>query len=140
MVIEPVQKERSVCDDMRGLFEEIIQLRAQVAALKSGPITKRRERSRLNSSLDRKVRRFKEMRLTFLEGHLTMEHASLQNTLDKAVMELQFCQERGVEVALSEETGRKICEVLESCVSADLKGFFSRSIGIPDNIVTEESG
>ena len=139
MMIEPVKKEHSVEQEMRDLFEDIVQTRAMLNQLKSAPsITKRKEKSRLNSALDRKIKRFKEMRLTFLESCLTMEHNLLRNVLDKAVAELQFCKSKGMAETLSDSLAEQIDGVLEKSISGDVKGFFAKSIGITDSAIEEE--
>ncbi|XP_063690691.1 uncharacterized protein LOC134823226 [Bolinopsis microptera] len=84
VMIEPIKKENSAQQEMRDVFEDIVQTRAMLNQLKSTPsLTRRKEKSRLNSALDRKIKRFKEMRLTYLESCLTMEHNLLRNVLDK---------------------------------------------------------
>lgn len=138
-MIEPMKKDNSIEQEMRDLFEDIVQTRAMLNQLKSAPsITKRKEKSRLNSALDRKIKRFKEMRLTFLESCLTMEHNLLRNVLDKAVAELQFCKSKGMEESLSDSLAEQIDGVLEKCISGDVKGFFAKSIGITDSAIEEE--
>ena len=139
VMIEPVKKENRVEQEMRDLFEDIVQTRAMLNQLKSAPsITKRKEKSRLNSALDRKIKRFKEMRLTFLESCLTMEHNLLRNVLDKAVAELQFCKSKGMTETLSDSLAEQIDGVLEKSISGDVKGFFAKSIGITDSAIEEE--
>ena len=141
VVIEPVsKKDNPVQQEMRDLFESIVATRAELSQIKSGPglLTKRKEKSRLNSALDRKIKRFKEMRLQFLESVLTMEHASLRNVLDKAVAELHFCKSKGISESLSEGLVGQIEGVLEGSISGDVKGFFARSIGIGEESIEEE--
>ena len=139
VMIEPVKKENSVQLEMRDLFEDIVQTRALLNQLKSTPsITKRKEKSRLNSALDRKIKRFKEMRLNYLESCLTMEHNLLRNVLDKAVAELQFCKSKGMSETLSDGLAQQIDGVLENCISEDVKSFFAKSIGITDSAIEEE--
>jgi hypothetical protein len=138
-MIEPIRKENAAQQEMSDLFEDIVQTRAMLNQLKSAPsITKRKEKSRLNSALDRKIKRFKEMRLTFLESCLTMEHNLLRNVLDKAVAELQFCKNKGISETLSDALVEQIDDVLEKCISGDIKTFFAKSIGITDSAIEEE--
>ena len=139
-MIEPIKKENSAQQEMRDVFEDIVQTRAMLNQLKSAPsLTRRKEKSRLNSALDRKIKRFKEMRLTYLESCLTMEHNLLRNVLDKAVSELQFCKSKGMSESLSDGVVEQIDGILEKCISGDVKSFFAKSIGITDsNIAIEE--
>ena len=139
-MIEPINKtENTVQQEMRELFESIVETRADLHALKSTPsLTKRKEKSRLNSALDRKIKRFKEMRLQFLESVLTMEHTTLRNVLDKAVAELQFCKCKGIPETMSDGLALQIDNVMEQSISGDIKGFFAKSIGICDTAAIEE--
>lgn len=138
-MIDPPRKEHSAQTEMRDLFEDIVQTRAILNQLKGTPsLSRRKEKGRLNSSLDRKVKKFKQMRLTYLESVLTMENAALSNMLDKAVAELGFCKSKGMEQSLSEGLVGQIDAVLEGAVSGDVKGFFARSIGIADHGVIED--
>jgi len=141
VVIEAVKKEQTdYPHELRELFHDIVETKTRLNSMRALPsISKRKEKSRINSLLDRKIKKFKEMRLTFLEACLTMEKAVIQNLIDKANSEVQFNHSRGVVPHLSDALVTQINERLENSISLNIKQFFADTVGLDIKLLEDHN-